>query len=110
MTSPTPTDSTSIDLDTPLAPEVPAAPHSASGEQVPTRDLEDLAPPPRPARRWTPKRVVITPAALDHPHGLRIVERVEAAGIEAEEAEGGFLARDPWEIAVVFVARDALTA
>lgn len=28
--------------------------------------------------------MVITPAALDHPHGLRIVQRVEAAGIEVE--------------------------
>ncbi len=74
----------SIDLDVPLAPETPAAPHDASGEQVPTRDLDGLAPPPRPARRWTPKRVVITPAALDHAHGQRIVERVEAAGIEVE--------------------------
>ena len=73
-----------VDLDAPLAPDVPPAPHSASGEQVPTRDLAGLAPPPRPARRWTPKRVVITPAALDHPHGLRILERVEAAGIEVE--------------------------
>jgi len=73
-----------IDVDVPLAPDVPAAPHSASGEQVTTRDLSQLAPPPRPARRWTPKRVVITPAALDHAHGQRIVARVEAAGIEVE--------------------------
>jgi len=88
VTSLTPSDPAvlpdSIDLDAPLAPDAPAASHDASGEQVPTRDLEDLAPPARPARRWTPKRVVITPAALDHPHGLRIVERVEAAGLEVE--------------------------
>lgn len=73
-----------VDVDQPLAPDVPAAPHDASGEQVPTRDLSELAPPPRPARRWNPRRVVITPAALDHAHGRRIVERVEAAGIEVE--------------------------
>ncbi len=74
----------SVDLDQPLAPDVPAALHDASGEQVPTRDLAEVAPPPRPARRWMPKRVVITPPALDHPHGQRIVERVEAAGLEVE--------------------------
>ena len=77
-------DRDAVDLDETLAVEVPPAPHSASGEQVPTRDLEDLAPPARPARRWTPKRVVITPAALDLPHGQRIVQRVEALGIEVE--------------------------
>jgi catechol 2,3-dioxygenase len=54
-------------------------------------------------RHWT--------VVLDDPKEVAAVrERVEAAGIEAEEAEGGFLARDPWGIAVVFVARDALTA
>jgi spore photoproduct lyase len=73
-----------VDLAEPLAPDVPAAPHAASGEGVHTRDLAGLAPPARPARRWTPKRVVVTPAALDHAHGRRIVERVEALGIEVE--------------------------
>jgi catechol 2,3-dioxygenase len=54
-------------------------------------------------RHWT--------VVLEDPEEVAAVrERVEAAGIEAEEAEGGFLARDPWGIAVVFVARDALTA
>jgi catechol 2,3-dioxygenase len=54
-------------------------------------------------RHWT--------VVLDDPKEVATVrERVEAAGIEAEEAEGGFLARDPWGIAVVFVARDASTA
>ncbi|KQT95003.1 radical SAM protein [Marmoricola sp. Leaf446] len=48
------------------------------------RDLSELAPPARSARRWTPKRVVVTPAALDEPHGQRIVARVEALGIEVE--------------------------
>ncbi|RKN51364.1 radical SAM protein [Micromonospora endolithica] len=43
-----------------------------------------LAPAARPARRWTPRRVVATPAALEHPHGRRIVARVEALGIEVE--------------------------
>ena len=79
MTSPD-----AVDVDQPLAVDVPAAPHDASGERVPTRDLAGLAPPARSARRWTPSRVVATPAALDHPHGQRIVERVEALGIEVE--------------------------
>ena len=91
MTPTTPSPADSIDLDAPLAVDVAPAPHSASGEQVPTRDLEGLAPPARPARRWTPKRVVITPAALDQPHGLRIVERVEAAGIEVERLKANRL-------------------
>ncbi len=64
--------------------------------------------PPSPAgrvglRHWT--------VVLDDPKEVATVrERVEAAGIEAQEAEGGFLARDPWGIAALFVARDALTA
>ncbi|HEV3476847.1 MAG TPA: VOC family protein [Rubrobacteraceae bacterium] len=55
-------------------------------------------------RHWT--------VVLDDPKEVAAVrEQVEATGIEAEEAEGGgFLVRDPWGIAVVFVARDALTA
>jgi spore photoproduct lyase len=73
-----------VDLSEPLAPDVPAAPHTASGELVELRDLTGVAPPARPARRWTPKRVVVTPAALEHAHGQRVVERVEALGIEVE--------------------------
>ena len=37
-------------------------------------------------------------------------ERVRTAGIEAEEAEGGLLVRDPWEIAVLFVGPEGPTA
>lgn len=77
------TEPQAVDLDVPLAPDL-RSDHAGSGEQVPTRDLAALAPPARPARRWTPKRVVVTPAALDHPHGLRIVERVEGLGLEVE--------------------------
>ena len=73
-----------IDLGMPLAAEQVTAPHSASGEDVPIRDLAGLAPPPRPARRWTPRRVVVTPAALDHPHTAEILRRVAAAGLEVE--------------------------
>jgi catechol 2,3-dioxygenase len=54
-------------------------------------------------RHWT--------VVLEDPKEVDMVRgRVEAAGIEAKEAECGFLARDPWGIAVVFVARDASTA
>ena len=73
-----------VDLGVPLAPDVPPAPHTASGEQVPLRDLAGIAPPARPGRRWTPRRVVVTPAALEHEHGRRIVERVEGLGLEVE--------------------------
>jgi spore photoproduct lyase len=86
----TSTPSGAIDLDVPLAPDL-HAPHDATGEEVPTRDLSSLAPPARPARRWTPKRVVVTPAALDHPHAHRIVERVEALGIEVERLKANRL-------------------
>ena len=79
-----------VDLDQPLAPDLRAQ-HAATGEQVPTRDLSELAPPPRPARRWTPKRVVITPAALEHPHGQRIVDRVEGLGLEVERLKANRL-------------------
>ncbi len=73
-----------VDIDQPLAPDAPAAPHSASGEQVVTHDLSGVAPPARPARRWTPRRVVATPAAYDHEHGRRIMKLVEEHGIEVE--------------------------
>ncbi len=77
-----------IDLDEELAVPSVAVPHSASGEQsLVQRDLTSLAPlapPPRPAHRWHPRRVVVTPAALEHPHGRRIVERVEATGQAVE--------------------------
>ena len=80
-----------IDLDVPLAEGVPPAPHSATGEQVPTRDLSGLAPPARPARRWVPRRVVATPAALDTAHGQRMVARLEGLGLEVERLKGNRL-------------------
>ena len=73
-----------VDLDQPLAPDVEAVPHSASGEVAVEDDLSEVAPRVPSARRWTPKRVVVTPAALDEPHGQRIVARVESLGIEVE--------------------------
>lgn len=72
----------------PRSPVQPAQAGQGAGvtpdAQAPTRDLTGLAPAARPARRWTPKRVVITPAAMDHPHGARIVGRVEGLGLEVE--------------------------
>jgi len=76
--------SDTVDLDVPLAQDDLSGAHDGTGEQVATRDLSGLAPAARPARRWTPKRVVVTPAALDHAHGQRIVDRVESEGIEVE--------------------------
>ena len=87
---PASTDESPIDLDEPLAPELSAS-HEATGEQVATRDLSALAPPARPARRWTPKRVVITPAARDHPHGARIIKRVEGLGLQVEQLKANRL-------------------
>ena len=89
-----------VDLSEPLAPDAQPAPHEASAEDVPDADLAEMADVPDPSglpvgphgvRRWTPKRVAITPAALDHPHGLRILERVEALGIEVERLSGNRL-------------------
>ena len=65
--------------------------------------------PPAPAdrvglRHWT--------VVLEEPEEVAAVrERTLAAGVETEEREGGgFLARDPWEIAVLFVTPGALSA
>jgi spore photoproduct lyase len=83
--------SDAVDVTRPLAPDGPAVPHSASGEVVVTHDLDAVAPPPRPARQWLPKRVVATPAAYDHAHGRRIMTLVEARGIEVERLRGNRL-------------------
>ena len=80
-----------IDLGRPLAAESLSSSHEASAEQVRIHDLDALAPPPRAAHRWMPKRVVITPAALDHPHSARILERVHAAGLDVERLSGNRL-------------------
>jgi catechol 2,3-dioxygenase len=55
-------------------------------------------------RHWT--------VVLDDPEEVAAVrERTCAAGIEVEEREGGgFVVRDPWEIAVLFVTPNTLTA
>ncbi len=81
----------SVDVTQPLTTGMSAAPHTASGEAVAVHDLGAVAPSPRPARRWTPKRVVAVPAAYDHPHGRRIMALVEAEGIEVERLRGNRL-------------------
>jgi len=51
-------------------------------------------------RHWT--------VVLEDPKQVAdVAERVRAAGIATEEYERGFLARDPWEIAVLFVTPEA---
>ena len=84
------TDAADVDLSEPLSPDQPL-PHSASGEVAEPQDLSDVAPRQTASRRWTPRRVVVTPAALDEPHGARIVERVESLGIEVERLSGNRL-------------------
>jgi catechol 2,3-dioxygenase len=54
-------------------------------------------------RHWT---VVLE----DQDQVAAVRERVLAAGISTEEREGGFLVRDPWDIAVLFVTPEGLTA
>ena len=61
---------------------------------------EGVQPAPEDAvglRRWT---VVLESGA----EVAEVLERVRAAGAEHEEAEGGFVARDPWRNAVEFTA------
>jgi spore photoproduct lyase len=44
-----------------------------------------LAPAPSgSAKLWRPKRVLVTPAALEHEHGRRIAERCEGLGLAVE--------------------------
>ena len=43
-----------------------------------------LAPARRAAKLWRPKRVIVTPAALEHAHGRRIAERCEGLGLPVE--------------------------
>jgi catechol 2,3-dioxygenase len=54
-------------------------------------------------RHWT---VVLE----DQEQVAAVGERVRAAGKATEEHERGFLVRDPWEIAVLFVTPETLTA
>jgi catechol 2,3-dioxygenase len=62
---------------------------------------EGAAPAPDDAvglRRWT---LVVD----DAPQVAAVRERVEAAGIDTEDADGGFVVRDPWNNALHFTTR-----
>jgi hypothetical protein len=42
---------------------------------------------------------------LDGPEEVETVrDRIRAVGLRTEERDGGFIVRDPWEIAALFVA------
>lgn len=53
--------------------------------ELTTPQTPELVIPTGPARRWTPRRVVFTPAALAETHGRAIRDRVEALGLPVEE-------------------------
>lgn len=57
-----------------------AEPRADAAEWAPS------APPiaPRPTRLWRPRRVLVTPAALEHAHGRAMVERATAFGLPVE--------------------------
>lgn len=55
----------------------------------PRADAAEWAPSaspiaPRPTRLWRPRRVLVTPAALEHAHGRAMVERAAALGLPVE--------------------------
>jgi catechol 2,3-dioxygenase len=65
--------------------------------------------PPAPADRVGLRHWTVILEEQEEVEAVR--ERVRAAGIATEEREGGgFLARDPWGIAVLFISPDAPTA
>ncbi len=51
------------------------------------------APDPSPAlaKRWTPKRALLTPAAAEHAHGRAVAERCAALGVEVVELKANRL-------------------
>jgi len=52
--------------------------------------LGDREAPAAP-KLWMPRRVLVTPAALEHPHGRHMVDRAEAYGIEVERLKANRL-------------------
>lgn len=60
-------------------------------------DVKPLPPHTAGLREWT----VVLPERAEV---AAVRARVEAAGLEVEDHDGGFLVRDPWETAVAFVA------
>jgi hypothetical protein len=50
---------------------------------------------PVPTRLWTPSRVLVTRSAAERPHGRRIIDRLEAAGVSDIELLTGDRRRRP---------------
>jgi spore photoproduct lyase len=48
-------------------------------------------PAPAPVKRWTPKRALVTPAALEHAHGRAVAERCAALGVDVVELKANRL-------------------
>jgi spore photoproduct lyase len=71
----------------PAAPHLNPAPHLDMGAAERMLDPEQLAEilPTRAPKRWRPKRVLITPAALRWPLAARVAERAAALGAEVTE-------------------------
>ncbi|MEG9503081.1 MAG: radical SAM protein, partial [Methylorubrum extorquens] len=46
---------------------------------------------PRSARLWHPRRVLVTPAALEHAHGRQMVARAEDLGLPVERLKSNRL-------------------
>ncbi len=59
-----------------------AEPRTALADRDPAASAP--APDPRPSRLWRPRRVLVTPAALEHAHGRAMVARAEALGLPVE--------------------------
>jgi spore photoproduct lyase len=59
-----------------------AEPRTDLAESDPAASAPALAP--GPSRLWRPRRVLVTPAALEHAHGRAMVARAEALGLPVE--------------------------
>ncbi|WP_218974595.1 radical SAM protein [Streptomyces sp. NP160] len=62
-------------------PDPSAAPHLTPQPQASSADPVAVVGARAP-KRWLPKRVLVTASAAATPHGRRIVERVQAAGVQ----------------------------
>ena len=60
----------------------------------PTTAIADFPPdaPARKTRLWRPRRILVTPAALEHAHGRAMLARVEALGLPVERLTSNRLA------------------
>ncbi|WP_375465226.1 radical SAM protein [uncultured Methylobacterium sp.] len=60
-----------------------AAAHAPS-KHAPSKSASVEPAPVRPARAWRPRRVLVTPAALEHAHGRAMLARAEHLGLPVE--------------------------